>query len=123
MSRKQWGHGYYTGLKEADAHLGLKRYIAILHIDKHIQTLYRVLAENRDMFTVEDITNDLTVLNITGCLDCFSISGKDDDVIHENVSEIKGDENMIFFSSKQACESFCITDYKKWIKEKSEVVE
>lgn len=114
MSRKQWGHGYYTGLKEADAHLGLKRYIAQLHIDGHLQTLYRVLAENGDIFTVENITSDLSILALTNNVELFGISGNDNDIIHENVSEIIGDEKMIYFSSKKACESWCITDYKKW---------
>lgn len=117
MSRKQWGHGYYAGLKEADAHLGVKRYIAILHIDNHLQTLYRVLAENGDIFTVEDITDDVSILVLTGMLSLFGVSGKDDDIVHENVSEIKGTEDMIFFSSKQACESWVINDYKKYCTE------
>lgn len=117
MSRKQWGHGYYAGLKEADAHLGLKRYIAILHADNHLQTLYRVLAENGDVFTVEDITHDTTTLVLTGMPLLFEVSGKDDDIVHENVSEIKGTEDMIFFSSKQACESWVVNDYKKYCAE------
>lgn len=90
MSRKQWGHGYYAGLKEADAHLGVKRYIAILHTDNHF---------------------------LTGMPSLFEVSGKDDDIVHENVSEIKGTEDMIFFSSKQACESWVINDYKKYCTE------
>lgn len=38
MSRKQWGMGYYTGLKNADKYCGLKRYIATLNTDGHLQT-------------------------------------------------------------------------------------
>lgn len=113
MSRKQWGHGYYTGLKNADKYGGLKRYIATLHTDGHLQTLYRVLAENGDVFTVEDITDDLSILTLTGNDMLFEISGNENDVIHENVSEIVGDEKMIYFSSRQSCKSWCIADWKK----------
>lgn len=120
MSKKQWGHGFYSGLKAADNYQGLKRYIAILAQDQHIKNLYRVLAENGDIFTVEDITNDISILSLTGIPSLFSITGKEDDACPEMVSEIVGDDEMLFFSSKAACENYVLKDFNKW---KSEVVE
>ena len=48
------------------------------------------------------------------------ISDKYDEVCPEMVSEIVGDEEMLFFSSKVACENYVLKDFNKW---KSEVIE
>lgn len=120
MSKKQWGHGFYSGLKAADNYQGLKRYIAVLAPDKHISILYRVLAENGDIFTVENITNDIFMLSVAGASSLFAISGKADEVCPEMVTEIVGDEKMIFFSSKSACENYVLADFKKWKAKASE---
>ena len=124
MSRKQWGHGYYTGLKAADNGLYFKRYIATVDEKGYLVTLYRVLAENGNIFTVENITEYTYILVLMGRAEWFAVPGNNDDITHEKVSEIVGDEKMIFFSSQQACESWVIANWGEWCdKERNRVMQ
>lgn len=119
MSKKQWGHGYYKGMNDAENNVGRTRYIVAIADDGHLQTIFRVLAKNENLFTVEDITADVMTVALFGVAFELGITGNNDPVNYENVYEIEKSENMICFSSRQACEAWIYTDSKSWLKEKN----
>ena len=124
MSRKQWGHGYYQGLKEAKDYLGIKKYLVCMSNDSHVSCVYRVLKKVDDIFTVEDVTDCFGLISAQlAQYGAYGVSDKDDIDFH-NVFEssekdlTNGYSKYFWFSNDISCNAFCARDFEQWCIEK-----
>lgn len=125
MSKKQWGHGYYAG-KEAAESGGIKKYIVTMTKENkpHIHSLYRILRKNEDVITVEDISDCLTVLFLTGSALLFQVADKQDEIDYNYVFETTENDleeeygvDIKYFSNSISVKAFILNDFKQWLKE------
>lgn len=124
MSKQQWGHGYYAGLKDAKDYVGKKKYLVCIGSKGHISEMYRVLKRIEDVFVIENITDCLSSLLLTPAVFCIP-DDNDHSFDHRNVTEKTEDElnelinefpKAFWFASVEGIESFCICDFNEWAK-------
>ena len=119
MSREQWGHGYYKGLKDGIEGKRLPKYLCVIH-NNHVSHFYIIRERHDNVLVCELFDEPLDMIYLAGMLCPFDESIIDFSNYQEiDTSQIECKE----FYSQDAALSYMAKDARSYLEEKMESAE